>query len=107
MDYVDQKIAEVVKSAEDFFNDNGTAYVFTADHGMTDWGSHGSGSNDETETPIVVWGAGVNTHNHRQDIEQADITPLIATLLGISIPANNEVSEIFLMSKSLKKYLNL
>ncbi|XP_034936003.1 GPI ethanolamine phosphate transferase 1 [Chelonus insularis] len=88
--YVDEQIEEVVKSVDQFFNDSKTAYVFTADHGMTDWGSHGSGSTDETETPIIVWGAGVNHINSRQDIEQADITPLIASLLGLPVPANNE-----------------
>ncbi|XP_057337055.1 GPI ethanolamine phosphate transferase 1 [Microplitis mediator] len=88
--FVDQKIKEVVKSVDNFFGDGRTAYVFTADHGMTDWGSHGSGSDDETETPFIAWGAGVNHLPGRRDIDQADITPLIASLLGISIPTNNE-----------------
>ncbi|XP_029154828.1 GPI ethanolamine phosphate transferase 1-like isoform X2 [Nylanderia fulva] len=67
-----------------------TAYVFTADHGMTDWGSHGSGLPSETETPLVVWGAGIKSSCFRQDIEQASIAPLIASLIGIPIPTNNE-----------------
>ncbi|KAK0078653.1 hypothetical protein PV325_002228 [Microctonus aethiopoides] len=91
MRFVDKKIQEVVESTTKYFNDNSTAYIFTADHGMTDWGSHGSGSNDETETPMIAWGAGVNYYkNNRHDIEQADIAPLISSLLGISIPVNNE-----------------
>lgn len=88
--YVDQEIIKVVRSVEDYFSDNATAYVFTSDHGMTDWGSHGSGSPDETETPLVAWGAGVNSLRDRVDVEQADIAPLISSLLGISIPVNNE-----------------
>lgn len=91
MNYVDRKIKEVVQLTENFFGDNSTAYIFTSDHGMTDWGSHGSGSADETETPLIVWGAGINTFNFRQNIEQIDITPLISTLIGASIPINNEV----------------
>lgn len=91
MNYVDRKIEEVVQMTENFFGDNGTAYIFTADHGMTDWGSHGSGSADETETPLIIWGAGINTFNFRQNIEQVDITPLISTLIGAPIPINNEV----------------
>lgn len=91
MNYVDRKIEEVVQMTEYVFKDNATAYIFTADHGMTDWGSHGSGSTDETETPLIVWGAGINNLNSRQDIEQIDITPLISTLIGAPIPVNNEV----------------
>ncbi|XP_061930993.1 GPI ethanolamine phosphate transferase 1 isoform X4 [Apis cerana] len=90
MNYVDRKIKEVVQLTENFFGDNSTAYIFTSDHGMTDWGSHGSGSTDETETPFIVWGAGINTFNFRQNIEQIDITPLISTLIGAPIPINNE-----------------
>lgn len=91
MNYVDRKIKEVVQLTENFFGDNSTAYIFTSDHGMTNWGSHGSGSTDETETPFIVWGAGINTFNFRQNIEQIDITPLISTLIGAPIPINNEV----------------
>ncbi|XP_044011908.1 GPI ethanolamine phosphate transferase 1 isoform X2 [Aphidius gifuensis] len=90
MNYVDNKIQQVVKSAEIFFGDNQTTFIMTADHGMTDWGSHGSGSTDETETPFVAWGAGINDSLDPVDIHQADIAPLISTLLGISIPVNSE-----------------
>lgn len=92
MNYVDQRIKEAVNITEYFFGENTTAYVFTSDHGMTDWGSHGSGLASETETPLVVWGAGVKSSGFRQDVEQASITPLIASLIGIPIPINNEVS---------------
>lgn len=73
-------------------------------------GSHGAGSASETETPVVVWGAGVTPpsistspfpdtpHDWnlkelvRQDITQADLVPLMATLLGLSIPVHSVVS---------------
>lgn len=36
---VDGGVAEIVSVLEEFFgNDERTAYVFTADHGMTNWG---------------------------------------------------------------------
>ncbi|KAK2576053.1 hypothetical protein KPH14_007394 [Odynerus spinipes] len=90
MRYVDKRIEEIVNKTEQFFDDGSTAYIFTADHGMTDWGSHGSGSTDETETPLIAWGAGVSFTGTRYDVDQADITPLISTLIGRPIPSNNE-----------------
>uniref|UniRef100_A0A8C3ADX7 GPI ethanolamine phosphate transferase 1 n=1 Tax=Cyclopterus lumpus TaxID=8103 RepID=A0A8C3ADX7_CYCLU len=58
---VDTGVAELVSMVEDFFGHDGrTAYVFTSDHGMTNWGSHGAGHPSETLTPLVAWGAGVN-----------------------------------------------
>uniref|UniRef100_A0A3Q4ANZ7 GPI ethanolamine phosphate transferase 1 n=1 Tax=Mola mola TaxID=94237 RepID=A0A3Q4ANZ7_MOLML len=61
---VDSSVAGLVSIIEDFFGYDGrTAYVFTSDHGMTNWGSHGAGHPSETLTPLVVWGAGVqNAH---------------------------------------------
>lgn len=36
---VDTGVAELVSAFEEFFgNDGQTAYVFTSDHGMTNWG---------------------------------------------------------------------
>lgn len=92
---------------EEFFGDNATAYIFTSDHGMTDWGSHGSGSTDETETPFIAWGAGIGAQNIRQDVEQVDVTPLISSLIGAPIPANNEgVLPYHYLNASSIKYVN-
>uniref|UniRef100_A0A8C6MG69 GPI ethanolamine phosphate transferase 1 n=1 Tax=Nothobranchius furzeri TaxID=105023 RepID=A0A8C6MG69_NOTFU len=58
---VDRGVAELVDVIEDFFGRDGrTTYVFTSDHGMTNWGSHGAGHPSETLTPLVVWGSGVS-----------------------------------------------
>lgn len=95
-----------------------TAYVFTADHGMSNKGNHGDGEPDNTRTPLIAWGAGIRKPRAeagkqtwriaeqeqddyyqgwheldnlwREDVEQADITPLMSALLGINIPANSE-----------------
>uniref|UniRef100_A0A9L0ID54 GPI ethanolamine phosphate transferase 1 n=1 Tax=Equus asinus TaxID=9793 RepID=A0A9L0ID54_EQUAS len=57
---VDAGIKEIVSMFKHFYgNDGKTAFVFTADHGMTDWGVHGAGHPSETLTPFVTWGAGI------------------------------------------------
>lgn len=110
--YVDSEIKKMVDMIESYYGDNETAYVFTSDHGMTDWGSHGAGLPEETMTPLICWGAGVkhprsNTYAEqvyhdgwsekwglerieRVDVEQADIAPLMTTLFGGAIPVNSE-----------------
>lgn len=65
-------------------------------------GSHGAGHPTETQTPIVAWGAGINKdhidslhwENKRDDMEQADIAPLMAALLGINFPVNSVVTNV-------------
>ncbi|GAV74818.1 Sulfatase domain-containing protein/Lipase_3 domain-containing protein/PigN domain-containing protein [Cephalotus follicularis] len=119
---VDHVAKRVYNLLEDYFKDNLTAYIFTADHGMSDKGSHGDGHPSNTDTPLVAWGAGVkypNPVNHnkrsdnnfhfidehahdmptpiewglndieRVDVNQADIAPLMSTLLGLPCPVNS------------------
>lgn len=79
-------------------------------------GSHGAGSAHETITPLIVWGKYIPqpmaanwhsqllpiTHNlSRHDVHQADLCPLIASLLGIPIPANSVVCFIFVKSTNM------
>ncbi|CAG9581456.1 unnamed protein product [Danaus chrysippus] len=103
--YVDENIQEIEQIIRKFYKDDGrTAFLMTSDHGMTDWGSHGTGDDHETETPYVLWGAGVTqieseskqfdnnyemSLDKRHDINQADLTPLMATLLSIPVPVNS------------------
>ncbi|XP_075069043.1 GPI ethanolamine phosphate transferase 1 [Mixophyes fleayi] len=104
---VDEGVKEMVTFIEDFYgNDDKTAFIFTSDHGMTDWGSHGAGHPSETLTPLVAWGAGVhyprendlhdtlskewNLENvKRLDVNQADVAPLMTALIGVSYPLNS------------------
>ena len=110
---VDKGVQEMVQLMEDFYgDDHQTAYVFTADHGMSDWGSHGDGHPDNTRTPLIAWGAGVakpvtsrmsRASGHedgfsadwglnnvqRNDVAQADVAALMAYLAGLSFPVNS------------------
>ncbi|KAG2651873.1 hypothetical protein PVAP13_1NG358857 [Panicum virgatum] len=119
---VDQIAESVYNLMENYFKDNQTAYVFTADHGMSDKGSHGDGHPSNTDTPLVAWGAGIRSpkflaytekpddgfrfvddHKHdtptpqdwalegfeRVDVNQADIAPLMSTLVGLPCPMNS------------------
>ncbi|KAB5577758.1 GPI ethanolamine phosphate transferase 1 [Coniochaeta sp. 2T2.1] len=108
---VDQGVKEITEMIEEFYGDDRTAFVFTADHGMSDWGSHGDGHPDNTRTPLIAWGSGVARpeiyleetapgHNdysadwnldavRRHDVEQADVAALMAYLVGLEFPANS------------------
>ncbi|KAI4518455.1 PigN-domain-containing protein [Schizophyllum commune Loenen D] len=107
---VDSIVREAEALLDDFYGHDGeTAFVFTADHGMSVIGNHGDGNPDSTRTPLIMWGKGVRGplpdstpsshdayslpwelgHLYRRDIEQADIAPLMSTLLGAEWPVNS------------------
>ena len=108
---VDEGVKEITKLVEDFYNDGKTSFVFTADHGMSDWGSHGDGHPDNTRTPLIAWGSGVAKpmvhpgvvapghddlssdwgldHIQRHDVSQADVAALMAYLAGLEFPVNS------------------
>jgi len=109
---VDEGVRKVEAAfAEKFGNDGKTAFIFTADHGMSNKGAHGDGDPGCTETPLVVWGAGVAqglrtvpgacrgtpetptewgmNPETRCDVDQADVAPLGAALIGLPPPRHN------------------
>ncbi|KDE08226.1 hypothetical protein MVLG_01493 [Microbotryum lychnidis-dioicae p1A1 Lamole] len=104
---VDHVISETARLLQDFYDDDGeTAFVFTADHGMSSIGNHGDGEPDNTRTPLVVWGKGVasglvedegnddysrhwDLRGERLDVDQADVAVLMSVLGGLAIPANS------------------
>ena len=109
---VDEGVREITELMDKFYGDDETAYVFTADHGMSDWGSHGDGHPDNTRTPLIAWGAGVARpvtvasgkasghedgyshdwhldHVQRNDVAQADVATLMAYLAGLEYPVNS------------------
>ncbi|GMR53657.1 hypothetical protein PMAYCL1PPCAC_23852, partial [Pristionchus mayeri] len=85
---VDGRMKRLVSKVQQVFGDNKSAFLFTSDHGMTEWGSHGGGSPQETNTPFLAWGSGVNG-GVKETIDQVDLCPFIASLLAIPFPTNN------------------
>ncbi|EJF57009.1 alkaline phosphatase-like protein [Dichomitus squalens LYAD-421 SS1] len=107
-----QTVDDIVEKTENlfrqFYGDDDTAFVSTADHGMTPIGNHGDGHPDSTCTPLIVWGKGVRgslpdstpsshdayskqlglSHLLRRDVEQADIALLLSALIGTKWPTN-------------------
>ena len=104
---VDRGVERIARLFDTFYDDRSTVYVYTSDHGMTNWGSHGAGHRHETLTPLVCWGAGVRSPasplvdmysladgdgiplSGRLDVNQADITPLMSVLAGLPFPVNS------------------
>ncbi|KAJ7738485.1 Phosphatidylinositolglycan class N-domain-containing protein [Mycena maculata] len=106
---VDSLVRRTESLIQQFYQDEDTSFIFTADHGMSTIGNHGDGHPDNTRTPLVAWGRGIrgplpdstpSSHdtysepwelNHllRRDVEQADLAPLMAALVGIDWPANS------------------
>ncbi|KAG6917574.1 hypothetical protein DXG01_002043 [Tephrocybe rancida] len=106
---VDSLVQQTEILMNDFYNDQETSFVFTADHGMSVIGNHGDGDPDNTRTPLIAWGRGIRGplpdsspsshdsysrawglgHLFRRDVEQADLAALMASLLGIDWPVNS------------------
>ncbi|KAJ3532808.1 hypothetical protein NMY22_g7594 [Coprinellus aureogranulatus] len=95
---VDDVVRRTEKLVSDFFQDQETSFIFTADHDP-----------DNTRTPLIAWGKGVRGplpeipsgshdtysepwglgHLYRRDVEQADIASLMAALIGLDWPVNS------------------
>ncbi|PYH44108.1 uncharacterized protein BP01DRAFT_383908 [Aspergillus saccharolyticus JOP 1030-1] len=48
--FVDHEMQEFTEIIKQFYGDDKTAFIFTADHGMSNWGSHGDGHPHNTRT---------------------------------------------------------
>ena len=80
-----------------------TLFVLCGDHGMNDAGNHGGSSVGETSPALVFMSPKFQARNahheypsrasgelqYYQTVEQSDITPTLAGLLGLPIPLNS------------------
>ena len=106
---MDPYFQKIERAFNDFYQDNRTTFIITADHGMDLRHAHGDGNPECTRTPFVAWGSGIrkpilrekkppeeDTPSEwrldnlvRHDISQIDITPLSAGLIGSNFPMNS------------------
>ncbi|KAK2594433.1 major facilitator super transporter protein [Conoideocrella luteorostrata] len=100
MDSVVRFIYEAIESKDHL---KSTLFVLCGDHGMNDAGNHGASSPGETSPALIfmspkfrdvlpklqVPAKPENEFDYYTMVEQSDIAPTIATLLGIPISKNN------------------
>ncbi|XP_014222688.1 GPI ethanolamine phosphate transferase 2 [Trichogramma pretiosum] len=61
-----------------------TLFIILGDHGMKDSGGHGGASLEETTVPLIVFGRSCTPKY--EEIDQIDLAPTLALLLGVPIP---------------------
>ncbi|KAL3321198.1 Glycosyl phosphatidyl inositol anchor synthesis [Cichlidogyrus casuarinus] len=109
---LDLQIRELDKQLSEIDPDylNSTTFILTSDHGADpEFGGHGNDTPDETHAVFLAWGAGIsravpvssalvseipldfaNSFNtQRTDMQQSDLSVLMAHLLGLEIPFNS------------------
>ncbi|XP_076760282.1 phosphatidylinositol glycan anchor biosynthesis class O isoform X2 [Xylocopa sonorina] len=79
-------IKEVIESLEE-----DTVLFIVGDHGMTDSGDHGGDSNNEIEAAMFVYSMTplVKYDSPNNIVNQIDLVPTLASILGIPIPFSN------------------
>jgi phosphatidylinositol glycan class O len=112
-----EQLNDIIKKVMDKISDDTLLVVF-GDHGMDSTGNHGGESDDEIEAALFMYSKKehfkqLNENNYDisnqgknyRQVNQIDITPTLAMLLGIPIPFNNlgsPIAEAFL--KDEKSY---
>ena len=69
-----------------------TLLVVLGDHGMTDGGNHGGASKEETETGCIFLSSHYKELTENaiiERIEQVDVAPTVALLLGLEVPKSS------------------
>ena len=100
---MDSIVREIYTSIEHKQHLHSTLLVLCGDHGMNDVGNHGGSSAGETSPALIFIAPKFQVKDFRQEcpvadrgdyqyyrtVEQSDITPTLAGLLGVPIPRNS------------------
>jgi len=101
MDGIVQRIYQAMEREEHL---KSTLFILCGDHGMNDVGNHGGSSAGETSAALVFMSPRFNEMNdiniqspiaptgefeYHDKIQQSDLVPTLASLLGFPIPKNN------------------
>lgn len=100
---MDTVVTEIYTAMQNEQHLQSTLFVLCGDHGMNDAGNHGGSSAGETSPALVFISPKFEALSGRRKspvepfddlqyyrtVEQADITPTIAGLLGLPIPLNS------------------
>ena len=101
MDGIVEQIYRAIEMEEHL---NSTLFVLCGDHGMNDAGNHGGSTEGETSPALIFMSPKLRTISNGSEcpltlpestfsfyatVEQSDIVPTLAGLLGFPIPLNN------------------
>lgn len=100
---MDAIVAEIYEAMQQKAHLQSTLFVVCGDHGMNEAGNHGGSSAGETSPALLfispkLEALGFHAESpaeafadlqYYRTVEQADITPTLAGLLGLPIPLNN------------------
>ena len=100
---MDAVVKEVYTAMQQEPHLQSTLFVLCGDHGMNDAGNHGGSSSGETSPALLFISPKLETlgtkfkspiaasgdFQYYRTVEQADITPTLAGLLGMPIPLNS------------------
>jgi hypothetical protein len=80
---IDERIDGLIRSV-----DADTTVVITSDHAITNRGGHGGSDAESRQTPVVMLGRPIRQVSGLA-VDQVDLTPTLAALLGVPIPAQS------------------
>jgi ethanolaminephosphotransferase len=100
MDNIVQQIYSAIEAEEHL---RSTLFVVCGDHGMNDAGNHGASSAGETSAALVFMSPKLRdlrknlsspvpedeSFQYYSTVEQSDLAPTLAALLGFPVPKNN------------------